>query len=325
MLIDFRIKSVIEKAISKTGLDLTGLTVLTEVGSANFVVTPLIAASANAQRVIAWTKDTKYGYGDEIISECKLKMQLLGIDEKKIIFRNNERPPVDISQANIITNLGMVRPIDKDFINYMRPESVISYMCEAWEIRESDVDITECKQKNIRVAGTWENHPDLKIFDGCGALAVKLLMEAGFEVYQNRIAVISEDDFGEVAKEFFIKMGADEVEIISPSMATNVNETRWDVVFLADYKTETNYVSDNGILENAKMPIVHLSGNVDVEYARKNGISIYPNENGYSKRMTRTLAHLGPKPVIDLHTAGLKVGEALFKQENCEFAQKIGS
>ena len=54
------------------------------------------------------------------------------------------------------------------------------------------------KQKGIKVAGTWENHPDLKIFDGCGHLAVKISQEAGYEVYQNKIIVWSNDHFGEV-------------------------------------------------------------------------------------------------------------------------------
>lgn len=317
-----RIHKLINTAISITNLDLSGLTILTEVGSNNYLFTPIIAALANAQKVFAWTKDSDFGKGEQVVEECKSLMQELGIPIEKIIFRINERPNGDISKADIITNLGMVRPISAEFIKIMKANAVIPYMCEAWELRDSDVDINACKSAGIKIAGTWENHPDLMIFDGCGALSIKLVQEAGFEVYQNKICIISDDHFGEVAYKAFQNLGA-EVNLVLSSGIDQINFEKYDLIFLANYKSDDVYLGEHGRLNKSKLPIVHLIGNVSYKYAVSNKYFIYPPKDGFSMRMTKTLADLGPKPVIDLHTAGFKVGEDLFKNKNNEYMQKI--
>ena len=316
-----RIRRLIQEGIKKLELDLSGLTVLTEVGSNFFVYTPIIAALSGASKVLAWTKDTRFGTGESIVERCKEIIEKFNIDKKSIVFRINERPKSDIAQADIVTNLGMVRPISADFIETMNPGSVISYMCESWEIREGDVDINFAIKSGIKVGGTWENHPDLKIFDGCGTLCVKIVMEAGFEVYQNNIAIISDDHFGEVAERAFINLGASKVVIFKPDNTYRITEQVWDFVLIADYKTTNCYLGENGLLNDVRIPIVHLSGKVDLEFSKTNNYMIYPKEDGYSKRMTRTLADLGPKPIIDLHAAGLKVGESLVRNNPCAFSQ----
>jgi len=48
---------------------------------------------------------------------------------------------------------------------------------------------------------------------------------------------------------------------------------------------------------------------LDVAALRRHGVAVYPGEDLPSRRMAHTLAALGPRPVIELHTAGLKVGE----------------
>ena len=317
-----RIQKLINNAIRTTRLDLDGLKVLTEVGSNNFLFTPLIAALANAEKVFAWTKDTSYGKGESVVNLCKELMLKMGIDQNKISFRVNERPDNDIAEADIVTNLGMVRPISSGFIEKMKAAAVIPTMSEAWELRKEDIDIFTCTKKGIRVAGTWENHPDLRIFDGCGALSIKLAQQAGFEVYQNNICIISDDHFGEVAFKAFKNLGAD-VNLVPSAQADQVNSEKYDFIFLADYTSEEVYLGENGKLNNSRLPIVHLAGNISHHYAISNNYFIYPQKDGYSMRMTKTLADLGCKPVIDLHTAGLKVGECLFKNNACEYSQPV--
>ena len=64
-----------------------------------------------------------------------------------------------------------------------------------------------------------------------------------------------------------------------------------------------------------------MCGLLDLEEARSLQIPVFPFQNGYARRMTRTLAHLGAKPIIDLHAAGLKVGENLYKDINTDLMQ----
>ena len=68
-------------------------------------------------------------------------------------------------------------------------------------------------------------------------------------------------------------------------------------------------------------------GDVDVESLLEVGIYCVPEHSIGSRRMTKTLAELGSKPVIDLHTAGLKVGELMWREmqilNNAEQVEKI--
>ena len=158
-----RAKKIIENAIDLLKLNLSEKIVLTEVGSGYFVYTPIIALMANAKKVFAWSKDSKYGKAEDIMNQCDIIIKKLGI-ENRLEYSLNNRKIQHIKSADIITNLGFVRPLNEEFLNSVNNRAVITGMCEAWEIRSNDVNIELCKQKGIKVAGTWENHPDLKKF-----------------------------------------------------------------------------------------------------------------------------------------------------------------
>lgn len=314
---------LITEIIKKLNLDLRGLNILTEVGSGPFFITPIIAVMAGAEKVYAWTKDSEYGRGDEIISNCIEKCNLYGISKNSIEYSNNLRPVRHIEDADIITNLGFIRPLDVDFLSFIKKNSVISYMCEAWEFRDTDIDLNYCRKHGIKVAGTWENKEGLRIFDGVGYLAAKICFEAGFEIYQNNIVIISNDQFGQAIKRAFDNMGANKVFVIKPVELNISQQLKVDFIILADYVESVNIFTDNIInflLEN-DISVVHLAGNIDFHYLDSKGVYVYPKKSGANHRMTFTLAHLGLKPLIDLHAAGLKVGEELIKNNLSNLSQ----
>ena len=61
-----RVSRLVEKIIADLSLDLMGIRVLTEAASGPFVVTPLIAARAGAERVVAVARDSCYGRAQEV-------------------------------------------------------------------------------------------------------------------------------------------------------------------------------------------------------------------------------------------------------------------
>ena len=69
-----RIVSKINYYINKLDLNLSGYDVLTEVGSNLYNYTPLIPLLAGANHVMAWTRDSKFGKSNDIIAECKMKL-----------------------------------------------------------------------------------------------------------------------------------------------------------------------------------------------------------------------------------------------------------
>ncbi|KZZ48366.1 hypothetical protein A3758_13895 [Oleiphilus sp. HI0118] len=320
---EFRALRIILDAIDRLQLSLDGLTVLTEVGTNNYLYTPIIAALAGAEKVYAWTADTAYGLGSDTIEKCSTlaaKLKVLS----RIEFSNNEKKRSHIESANIITNSGFIRPIDSDFLEHVNvKQCVIPLMYEAWECRESDVDIHACKEAGIKVAGTWENHPAIKVFDATGPLAVKLAMEAGFEVYRNNIAVWSTDEFGVVAAKTYKKLGAASVLLTSNKMELVQALPSLDFIYFCDYAGKTPLVDLDGILTaqdiqciNPGIGIVHLFGAIDAAELIGQGLDIYPHKSGYIERMTETLAYLGPEPSLSLTVAGFKVGQSM--TECCE-------
>lgn len=319
-----RAADLISKIKSRLSLNLEGRSVLTEAGSNYFIYTPLIAYYSGASSIYVWIKDTVYGSAESIRKEFLQILNLLGISSDTFHLRLNERPEADIAASDIITNLGFVRPLDAAFLGNLNKTAVVSYMCEAWEVRAADVDIEYCKENNIPVAGVWEDHPDLLIFKGCGQLSVKLCMEAGLEVYQNSILIISDDKFGKVARESFVNAGAARVDVQSPA-ANNISDySDYDLIFISDYSFAEEILSNASDLTVLKgKTVVHLCGKVNFEALEAAGVNCYPRYNGQAKRMTKTLAHLGLKPIIDLHAAGLKVGELLYNKEASTLVQSM--
>jgi hypothetical protein len=327
---DIRALKMIKKIITRLNLNLNGLTVLTEVGTNNYAYTPIIAALAGAEKVYAWTSDTKYGTAKKVVERCERIAKLAECIDN-IEFAQNDKPISHIKKANIITNSGFLRPMNQSFLqNVDSNKSVIPLMYEEWELRETDIDIGACKELGIAVAGTWESHPDLGVFDASGPLAVKLALEAGFEVYRNNIMVWSEDDFGKVAKKAFENFGAESVLMTTSADVLKANLSKVDFVYFCDYKEERTLVGKGGLLSiselaslNSSVGLIHLYGQLDVALLETNGFSPHPPKNGRSSVMSETLAYLGPEPLFSLTAAGLKVGQSLLQGEQSTMVQKI--
>ena len=105
MLIDKLIKQV--KSLE---LNLSGKTVLTEAATGAYVVTPIIAALAGA-KVYAYSKTTRYGTVDEVFDNTRKQLQQGNALDLDIHFIKELTPEV-ISEADIITNSGHLRPLD---------------------------------------------------------------------------------------------------------------------------------------------------------------------------------------------------------------------
>lgn len=320
----FRADHLINDIISQLHLDLTGLTILTDVGSNYYSFLPIIALKANAKKIFVWCSDSQYGDAKLIISEFKNLLSDLGLDSNRFEFAINSKPGNHISEANIVTNSFHIRPIDKKFISQMNKNAVISLMYEKWELRSGDVDVDSCKLNNIQVAGTSENHKSLLIFNAAGNLAQKMIYEAGFEIWQNKIFVWSNDHFGEVITNSLKNAGSSEVNCSTDINLLKSKLKNLDVLFLADYHENRNYFGDdqNSVFSikeiidlNPNIAIVHLYGEVRHELLMKNNLKIYPPFDGKAQKMSFTLGHVGLKPIINLQAAGLKVGEMLYHKK----------
>jgi len=265
------------------GLDLSGLTVLTEAATREYAVTPVIAAAAGA-RVYALASSTlppsttvPIGMAEKFIrtedAEATVNdfATMCGVRERVEVV--TEKRQMVVEQADIVTNLRGLRPLDKDLVGMMKFGAIILCMHDRWEYREEDVDLAACKAAKIPVIYTDEG----ELFNYCGALCVKLLFEAGVEVYRSRIVIVGgECKFADIAATFLDGMGAEVVV----SGANWITETHGcDAVVMADLQSVM--AAGDGL----NVPIIRLA------------------EDGH---MPQTLAHLGAKPVIEIHALGFK-------------------
>lgn len=311
---------LIKKSIDFNKLDFKGLTIFTEAASGEYIYTPIIAAMAGAEKVYAKTNDSKYASKEEVKRDTFLLAKLCKVENKVEIVFDKEK----INEADVITNLGFVRPIDKNTIDMMKKDAVISYMCESWEVREEDVDINYCKKKDIHIMGTNEEYLGLDVFNFSGPLCLKMLFDSGLEIYKNKIVILSNDKFGKVIFEQLTKI-TDDVNLINDINNQNKKIIRnADVLIIADYTEKKYFIGKTKAYISAKelkdlsrfITVLQFAGNVDLEDLKENNIKYYPEYKVGSFRMGKTLAHIGPKPVIDLHCAGLKVGEIMYRNYN---------
>jgi hypothetical protein len=314
---------LIQDIIEFLEIDLDGVVVLTEIGSGNFIYTPFIAACAGSTEVYCVAKDSPYGLAEEIIAEGMKLAQEWKLSSR--IHPSTSVRPEIISKADIVTNLGFLRPIDQHFISYMKAGAVIPYMREAWEYRAEDVDLKACNENNIPVMGTYENYHGLGVFDHCGPLAVKLLFEMGLEVKDNHIVVISLDNFGDLLFQYLTKCGA-QVQLIGNDFHSLQVKERIDALIVACYTIEDVIIGRGGWIDPRKLAkfhpecsILQFVGAVDIVSIKESGLNYFPSIPVGPKRMSKTLAYLGPKPVIDLHAAGFKVGEMMLREVRAGF------
>ena len=187
-----RIKRLMDQAIRTFELDLIGQCVLTEAASGHYQLTPLIAALAGAE-VIALTRDSRFGSAEDIRQDTLATASSWGVESR--IRVETDRTSSLLQEANIVTNCGFVRPIDRELIDQLSDHISISLMWETWEFRDADLDLANCRSKGIPVLGTDEHHEDLNIFTYIGQVAIKLLMEAELEVFKSNILLIGSGEF----------------------------------------------------------------------------------------------------------------------------------
>tara|TARA_B100001113_G_C21092092_1_gene614832 strand:+ start:672 stop:1676 length:1005 start_codon:yes stop_codon:yes gene_type:complete len=312
-----RVFSRINHYIDKLGLNLEGFNVLTEVGSGLYNYTPIIPILAGANSVMAWTRDSSFGKADDIIAECRIKLDKMGYEDSIEFFKGSINKN-HLKNANIITNSGFLRPLNKEKLKHVKQTTVIPLMYELWELRQGDIDIDYCTARGLKVAGTNEYYKDISVFEHVGYLALKMAFEAGYEILNNKIIIWSDDKFGEEVENTFNCLNPLKIIKTTDFEVLKKNIQDVDFIFICDYDEMREYLTpdffglDELVKINSHFAIIHLYGKIDKKNFDK--ITIYPPKSGLSKTMSFTLAHLGLNPFVALQVAGFKVGEMMAKQ-----------
>lgn len=313
---DARLLALIESACEAFALDLTGIGVLTEAASGAFACTPLLAAAAGAE-VYAAGRDSVYGSRQEVNTRIETLAARLGVRER-IQFTGT--PALDVAaQVSLVTNLGFVRPISRALIARLRPDAAISLMWEGWEFRAADIDLAAAADHAVPVVGTREDDARVETMKFLGPLACKLLFECDVEVVAARVLVVGSAPFGTAIARYLEACGAAEVTLVDGWKGPErPGLTDYDAMVVAEHRSERPVIGPGGLFPEAAFSgwagrIIHISGVVDGEILGRAGLEKWPVRAVPPRTMTVTTAYVGPRPVVNLHAAGLKVGGILVR------------
>lgn len=328
-------KTIIFDSIKKTNLDLSNLVILTEASTGNWIFTPFLAAFSNAKKVNCLTRDSRYGQKEQIVNNFSNIAKFFNLDEKIHVYTKRESDI--ISESDIITNSGLVRPIDTSFINSMKDTAVISLMWEPWEFRPNEINLHECFKKQIPILGVNEHNSILDIMKYDGQAVIKIINDHNIFPEHKKIILV-----GENLAAFYIfnalKSSGANVFLVTESLQNECKERGihvigkrleddsvvshlkdCDAIIINSIPLKREIIGDNGLIP---LKLKELSPNVSifVYYGRVNyeqikfaGLSCFPLKVPRDGYMGWTVDILGPQPTIELNTLGLKVGEILAK------------
>jgi len=303
----------IKNSIKKFSLDLSDRIVLTEAATGNYVVTPIIAAAANAKIVYAFTKNSEYGSIDEVKKQTYSLAKELSVENKIMVVDRLDTIPFE--DIHILTNTGFLRPINSDIISKLSQNCVIPLMYEPWEFRPGEIDLEACYRKGIKVYGTNENDERLKLFDYLGLNVIYILLGEGIFPIDHKIILIGCEKFVYPVFNILSQCGY-KVDFITKYENSHFALQDYDAIIILEHirniliigEKNKAFIDKNQISEDTI--VIHISGNVDFNNVN---FKYIPETIKPFSYMSIRADYLSPKAVIDLHTAGLKVAEGMLK------------
>jgi len=206
-------------------------------------------------------------------------------------------------------------------IDMMKPTAVIPLMWETWEVREDEIDLDYCKEKEIVILGTNENECGLNLYNATGMMALKMLFDSGISIYNDYILIISECPTGNFIANTFrhnkLKFYLSDLSIESKEFV-NSNLDKFDAIIIAEHIKKDVILGENGFIDikillekNPNVLINHIFGNIDTELIKKNNLCLYPKQIATYGYMSYSLDNIDSRAVIELMQTGLKVGEIM--------------
>jgi hypothetical protein len=304
-----RLRTLMGRSLAATGLDLSGMTVLTEAATGAYATTAVIAAMAGAKHVYAFTKLTRHGTVTDAKRQTLELASSVGVADRIEIL---EKTTPDVLQnVDIVTNSGHLRPLTNTFIDQLSSDAVIALMFEAWEFRPEDLDIKACSRRGIPVVGVNERHPAIDVFSFLGPLSVKQLHDCGLSGYSNRIALLCDNDFIGPLRAGLASVGAN-AETFENVQAVYPDD--WDAIVVALQPTAMPRI---GVTEARHLAacapagavVVQFWGDTDRIALAANGLTVWPPMPPGLGHMGVLLSEIGPEPIVRLQAGGLRAAE----------------
>jgi len=305
-----RLDRLMREAVAACALRLDGRRVITEAATGAYVVTPVLAALAGAT-VQAFTRSTRHGTVEEVATATHALAALAGVASRVEIVA--DRAALRFEEADVVTNAGHLRPLDSSMIDRLRPGAALPLMFEDWEFRAADLDLQACRRRGVLVAGTNERHPAVDVFSFLGAMALKLLFDAGIAVYRSRLVLLCDNAFSPYIASTLERL-AGELAVSARPAAPPFSP---DAVLVAtspvSSAAEATALSEQIAQAYAGAAVVQYWGDLDRRVLEARGIPFWPPEAPALGHMAVLPGDIGPEAIVRLQAGGLKVAEVLLK------------
>jgi hypothetical protein len=306
----------IQQAISGLKLDLSGLVVVTEAATGSYAYTPLIAAMAKAKRVVCVTRDSQYGKARDIIKIIKKLVDEAGVKNVEFISRDKLGEGC-VAEADVVTNLSFVRPINAELIAKMKTTAAIPLMFETWEYRKEDVDLKAGWKKGIVVLGTNESDTRVATLDYIGHIAASMMRKQNIDPARANTLLLGKGHLVAHIKKVFKEKGFSlKVINVSKGKATEHKLRGITCLLLCDLPDPIIDIGEKGVVRPSDLSkfcpdivIIQLAGKVDRRALKNRGIHVIPDEDLKPGYLSVKLDEFGPELVIRQNAAGLKIGE----------------
>jgi hypothetical protein len=305
-----RTRRVVDQVIAALGLDLDGLVVYTEAASGPYLWTPVLAERAGAAHVYALAADSAYHRAADV------ETATLDLARGRVQVVREKRPE-HLAAADVVTNSATLRPITAAEVAALKPTAALPLMWETWEFVESDLDLDACRDRGVIVLGTHEDRAPCDLGPYHGFLAVRLLFELGLEGARTSVALLGQTALGRDIERFLRAAGCDVEAFGAPYGDLTPELARHDALIVAEPADRSLLAGPGGRLEPAALAQVNpdlrigvIMGEVDAPALRAAGLVVFPERVRGGGRMSYDISVLGPRPVLELYAAGLRVGAA---------------
>ena len=315
-----------ERAIAAHRLDLSGLRVLTEAAVGYQRLTPVVAALAGADEVYAVGRDSVSASRRDAEAQTRWLAGVAGVQERIRFFPTRLQAP--LHKVDIVTDLPGVRPVDESIVRNLTTGAVVTLMRGTAAWRTADVDVASCRRAGIPVAGLDEDAVGL--YRWTALTAVHGLLELGVEIAGATLAVAGDGPaYGHVVRAL-AQLGARILvatpdnagrvslcggEKIGPDLGGQMARGRLaeaEALIVCPGEPGRRVIGPGAEVDASALAAVapHLAvlcleGEVDRRGLAAAGLACRPAEG------PAAAADLLPQAVVELHVAGLKVGEVM--------------
>jgi len=188
---DAQLARLARLAVEETGLDLAGLTVLTEAATGVRRLGAGLAALAGAEAVYAVARHTAEAARGEAEAATAAFAAACGLAARVTVLATRLQAP--LHEVDVVLDLPGVRPVDESVLRNLAATGAVALTQRAALWRRQHVDVAACRRHGVAVAGLDEEAAGL--WQHLGAVALRGLAALDVDAVAATVVVAGDGAF----------------------------------------------------------------------------------------------------------------------------------